>query len=254
MDLSKLPRLSKTEPPAGDAAPLAAPAGNAPPGARGAFCDQCGAALRTGARFCDSCGTATSAAGRETTGAVPTPGLGYAPTAPPSDGGGLAIDIWISIIIGLLFLFLGWDYARYTGSRIFHTPYHTGIVWNEGPKANQEVAVSELEPEKRAAFDQQMMTSGALLFFACSLLIDGLVRVLAWARVPGGRAFVAIGLCITLFALCYNLYVCMRLLKAGVTPLLSLICVAFGGYIAFSQWMTFQMMGQAPARPAPPGA
>ena len=29
-------------------------------------------------------------------------------------------------------------------------------------------------------------------------------------------------------------------MKAGITPLLSLICVAFGGYVLFTQWVTFR--------------
>src|SRR5205809_967388 len=64
MDLSKLPRLSKTDapPPSPDASDVAAdPDGPAPPpaAATATFCNRCGAPLRPGARFCDSCGAGT---------------------------------------------------------------------------------------------------------------------------------------------------------------------------------------------------
>ena len=63
MDLSKLPRLSKTESPAATPeAPAAAEPVAPARRRRGAFCDRCGAALRPGARFCDGCGTPVAAA------------------------------------------------------------------------------------------------------------------------------------------------------------------------------------------------
>src|SRR6185369_10570683 len=89
MDLSKLPRLSKTEAPTGPMdgpTPLAPPApapgagGAGQPVRRGSFCDQCGAALRVGARFCDGCGTPVVAAAGGASGAG---GAGARPTSSP---------------------------------------------------------------------------------------------------------------------------------------------------------------------------
>src|SRR5256885_502681 len=99
MDLSKLPRLSKTETPAPtpDAPAAEAEAAAPAPVRRGAFCDRCGAALRPGARFCDGCGTPVAARG--------STAVDYGSAREPGDG--IAMDVWFSLILGLVFLLLG---------------------------------------------------------------------------------------------------------------------------------------------------
>jgi hypothetical protein len=57
---------------------------------------------------------------------------------------------------------------------------------------------------------------------------------------PGRRAILAIGLLVMFTAVAFNLYTVAHLFRAGVMPLLSLVCVAFGGYVLFSQWVTFR--------------
>lgn len=78
MDLSKLPRMSKTDPPPADAPAAACPA--------------CGEPLRPDAKFCDRCGAAVGA------GAVDY-ALRFDP--PPSYG-----EAWISLGLGAIFLFV----------------------------------------------------------------------------------------------------------------------------------------------------
>jgi hypothetical protein len=249
MDLSKLPRLSKTETPAPtpEAPAAAEPAAPAPgPVRRGAFCDRCGAALRTGARFCDGCGTPVAASS--------TPTMSYASAHVPDGGGGIAMDVWFSLVIGLVFLLLGRgvfsDIAQIKG------PHPTSLVWSQGtPKAGQPVTPDELEPEKRKEYDagleaerQQALTDGSMFLFGVALLVDAGTRLLAWLGLPGRRAVLALGILVMLAAVAFNLYTVVHLMRAGITPLLSLICVAFGGYVLFTQWVTFRAM---PAGPAP---
>src|SRR4051794_10220557 len=101
MDLSKLPRLSKTEtgsppgssspsattdPPAADLAPQSAAATS--------FCNHCGAPLRAGAKFCDSCGAPTGAT--------------YAAAAPQFYAEpGVGMEAWLSALIGLVLMLVG---------------------------------------------------------------------------------------------------------------------------------------------------
>jgi zinc-ribbon domain len=252
MDLSKLPRLSKTETPAPTPE---APAATEPPAAapgpgpvrRGAFCDRCGAALRPGARFCDGCGTPVAASS--------TPVAGYASAhVPDGGGGGIAMDVWFSLVIGLVFLLLGRgvfsDLAQIKG------PHPTNLVWSEGtPKANQPVTPDELQPDKRKEYDagleaerQQALTDGSMFLFGVALLVDAGTRLLVWLGLPGRRMILALGILVMLAAVAFNVYTISRLMRAGITPLLSLICVAFGGYVLFTQWITFRTTpaGRAP--------
>ena len=88
-----------------------------------------------------------------------------------------------------------------------------------------------------------------MFLFGVALLVDAGTRLLAWLGLPGRRAILALGILVMLAAVAFNVYTIIHLMKAGITPLLSLICVAFGGYVLFTQWVTFRTMpaGRAPA-------
>src|SRR4051794_25723083 len=92
MDLSKLPRLSKT--PAAPAADMASePTAEAPTG--GAVCPFCRAAIRDGAKFCESCGQPL----------IRTVPAGRLASAAP--------EAWISLVIAVILLFMSPRFLQY---------------------------------------------------------------------------------------------------------------------------------------------
>src|SRR5438874_1852693 len=54
-------------------------------------------------------------------------------------------EVWLSAIIGLVFLLLGRRFGMYLLSLIAHRDFHTNVNWLSGAKAGQEVAYRELE-------------------------------------------------------------------------------------------------------------
>jgi hypothetical protein len=50
------------------------------------------------------------------------------------------------------------------------------------------------------------------------------------------RGLLAISLVLSVAATALNLYVCVRLFGIGVTPILSGLAVAFGGWIVLNEW------------------
>lgn len=109
MDLSKLPRMSKTDRPPND------PEG-APPVVG--------------------------------TGEVPTVGAA-APVRPVDEvyepgSAGIGAEVWLSAVIGLVCLLMGRNFAGWLLARLTGQTYHTGVNWVEGPKAGTEVAYTEL--------------------------------------------------------------------------------------------------------------
>ena len=184
MDVSKLPRLSKTESEGSDQA--------GPPG--------------------------------QTAPARPVLPLQY--------GQSFGIEIWITIIVGLLFLALGRSFARYEVATMTHHPYHTGTLWQEGPLSGTEVPYPQLD----ASFGLPYYSDSGFFLFGAALILAALAQLLSFTRLPGKILVAWAALICVAAATAYNLFVCAKLIGADITPILSLLCVAFGGYEVYLAW------------------
>ena len=233
MDLSKLPRLSKTEPgdapqPVADVTPNASDPAKAP----GSFCTHCGAPLRAGARFCDSCGAATAA--------------GVVDYAPRSGAGGYAADpgvgaeVWVSAVIGIALMLMGRSFGGYLLATITNQPYHTNVTWMEGPNEGKEVAYWDLS-------GRQALSDSAIWLFGLAMVLEAAALGLINTRMRGKGGLLTVALAITVLATVYNIAVSVRLLADGTLPIMSLLAVAFGGYIALFEWRLLQTLRAARA-------
>src|SRR5687768_9905560 len=78
--------------------------------------------------------------------APPAYGVPYAgPGAYYARPGGDLISIWISLIVGLICLMLGWSFARWLAAKASGNEFATGVNWVAGPKAGQPVSYFELQ-------------------------------------------------------------------------------------------------------------
>ena len=138
-------------------------------------------------------------------------------------------EIWFNLVVGIIFMLLGRGFGGYAIAKITHQPHHTGQEWREGPKAGQEVDYPELEGNVFAS-------ESAMFLFGLAVALDAGLRVVidrgtSWSR---PLAYLAFGIIVA--ATVYNLYVVGVLLKRNTMPFISLMAVAFGGYIAIYQW------------------
>jgi hypothetical protein len=139
---------------------------------------------------------------------------------------GTGAEIWISLAIGLILMFWAARFGTYLISLITHEAFHTGVPWIAGPKAGQEVAYWELE-------GFTAWTEASLWLFGLTLVFDALILYAA----GGKRAWlVVVGFALTLGVCAFNAFVCAKIFNAGVTPLMSLMALAFGIYMAIYQW------------------
>lgn len=58
---------------------------------------------------------------------------------------GIGAQVWLSAIFGILCIYLGKSFGGYLVSRLTGQPFHTNVNWTSGPKAGSEVAYPELE-------------------------------------------------------------------------------------------------------------
>lgn len=223
MDISKLPRLSRTDaPPPPDPAALdPAPAG---PGAfevipstsatTPGYC-ACGAPLRAGSNFCDSCGARVSSGG-------PARALQYRPNIDIGTGA----EVWISVAVGVLLILMSpriWQYFLMPGS---FTWTFNGADGNPLPYVKTFFFWGDL----------------ALAAFAVSLVLEGVV--IAARRRP--RLVMAV-LVVTVLTTLLNLgYVVFMLGKGYGFQMMSGLAVAFGVYIAIFQWKLLQASRSEP--------
>ena len=232
MDLSKLPRLSRT--------PTSPDAPNAGGG-----------------------NSAGDAAGQP---------IGYQPPAAyrsyrDEDEGPLNfLDIFLAVGMGLLFMFLGQTYGKHLlgNKEAYPEITSTGYVWMAPhPKAGQPILPEELSPENRKAYDQQVVgrrmgivSEASLFLFGAGLALAGLLGVaghLAFLPLRARQAAAALGLAATVGGMAYALWAITVMLGAGITPLMTMVAMLVGGLSLFMQAGALRSLVGGPMTGPPPG-
>ena len=173
----------------------------------------------------------------------PAPAQPQYPSQPPQQvvylDRGIGFEIWLSLIFGLIFLFMGWNFARYAIATLGGPPFHTNVTWSMGPKAGQEVEYFELQ-------GGVAYTQAGMFLFGLALLLEAIAMLAAHSGVPFKRGLVAFALLVTVLATLFNLFVAIKMFGMGIFPLMSAIAVAFGGYIAAYEWRMLQALNAQP--------
>ncbi len=160
----------------------------------------------------------------------PTPVIPY--QQPPHRRAGVIGEIWVSLTIGIIFIYLGANFAHFATETMIHRPFHTGVNWTSGDKEGTEVSYFDLEGF--TAWSEMGM-----FVFGLTLLFEALAKTLISIR-PSNVSRLALMLAIplTLLAVVLNLIACVKMFSVGITPLISGLAVAFGGWILFDEWAT----------------
>ena len=139
---------------------------------------------------------------------------------------GTGAEIWISAAIGLILMLVGRQFGTYLISLVTHEAFHTNVTWTSGPKAGQEVSYPELQ-------GFVMLTDASMWLFGLTMVFDAAILFFAGGR----RAWlVVVGFGLTVAVCVFNGFVCAKLFSAGVTPIMSLMALAFGIYMSIYQW------------------
>lgn len=165
----------------------------------------------------------------------PAPSQTPARNTLPIDDGMVGAEVWLSAIIGLVFLLLGRNFALYLFSLITHRPYHTAVNWTSGAHAGEEVAYPDL-------VGYVMYTDASMFLFGLALLFEAIILAAVHSRIRSKKPLVLIALLVAVVATALNLIVALMLFSAGILPLFSLLAVAFGGYIVAHEWRMLQAL------------
>ncbi len=174
-------------------------------------------------------GTPTAPPGLE------SPGVNLATRAPvPQDnlfaspGGAL-----ISVIIGIIFMFVGQNFAKWSLATASGQPFVTGWVWPNDGSARSGLPVSYWELETGTAWSD----CGMFLFGLSALIDAAAVMICLRSQNPGMRAAVLrLGFGVTSLATLANLLACIKLFSLGTLPIFSLLAVGIGGYMLIERY------------------
>ena len=143
-------------------------------------------------------------------------------------------EAWISIGLGLIFLFVFPNFTQWWMHRAFHTklPSFLPIIDNS--------TGAEVSYAKSIFFMNDLSIS--IFFYA--LIVDGIALLLA------RRKFVvAIALLVMAAAVALNVvYVCQSFSTNQGFPIISGLAVVLGGYMLWYQWSMFQELRRSPGQ------
>jgi hypothetical protein len=237
MDLSKLPRMSQTPAPPphdpAETAPQPVPADAAfpvivPPTASEAApvrCNRCGAANSASSRFCSGCGSELGAP------AAVAYAEGHFDRNP-----GIGAEVWLSAILGVILMLVGMSFAKWALVTMTGGTYDTGLTWGAPvpDQPNQHAEGSPIGYWELSGFSA--LQDMAIFLFGLAMVLEAAVLFVVHSRIRSKRPLLFLALTITLIATALNLVVAGKLFGVGVLPFLSLLCIAFGGYIAAYEW------------------
>ncbi len=118
-------------------------------------------------------------------------------------------------------------------------PFDTGVIWSEGPNQGQPVPYTQLE-------GGTFYSDSSIFLFGVAMLIGALAQIVLASRFGGKRAIAWLSLGAMAMATVYNIVAAVILLRVGITPLISLLCVAVGGYIVYYEWAAIKATSHAP--------
>jgi len=150
---------------------------------------------------------------------------------------GAGAQAWFSAIIGLVFILLGWQFAKFLFATLSGQAYVTNVTWTTPGREGQPVHYFDLQ-------GFQALSDSAMFVFGVALLLEAALFTILNRRLAAKALLLKVALAFTVLATAYNLYAAARMIGVGFTPVFSLVVVAVGGYMAMSQWRLLQDLGR----------
>jgi hypothetical protein len=153
----------------------------------------------------------------------------------------MGAQIWLSAILGVVFLMMGWNFARFLGAKMMGRAFDTGVTWTTGAKSGQPVDYFDLQ-------GYTAYTDASLFLFGLALVMEAAVMAFARRNTRGARALVTLSFVLIAGMTLFNIIVAGMLLQSGVMPIFSVLAVAFGGFMSMSAWQQLTQMRLASRR------
>jgi hypothetical protein len=157
----------------------------------------------------------------------PAPAKAAPKVAYPDDPIPFSGMIWFNACVALLLIFMGRSFPSYVIAKATGQPFHTGVNWTSGDKAGTEVDYFDLQ-------GHTALSDSGIFFFGVVILAEAAVLLLL-SKGRATRGLLRITFLLTVVVTAWNLFVMIKLFQFGVLPVLTLLAVAYAGYIASEQ-------------------
>lgn len=158
--------------------------------------------------------------------AVPAPqSVPYAAAEPPGIG---VAEVWLSVFVGLVLMFMGQEFARWGITTLTGGTYDSGVEWLTPEKRGQLVPYWEIQ-------GHAALMDSAVFLFGFAMLAEGVLLGLSRLMPLRWRLLVLLALGIAVIVTAYNAVVLLIMLVDGYTPLAPILAVGFGGWMVFTQ-------------------
>jgi hypothetical protein len=148
---------------------------------------------------------------------------------------GISGQVWLSAALGVIFMLMGGNFARFAIAKLTGQTFHTNATWTSGAKAGQEVDYFELQ-------GYTAYTDTAVFLFGLAMVAEAVMLVAVHRNSRGARAFTGVALALSAIMTVFNVIVAGLVWQTGMLPLISLLAAAFGAYMTATQWKMFAQM------------
>src|SRR4029077_15222864 len=114
-------------------------------------------------------------------------------------GAGVVGEIWMSLILGLIYIYFGQSFAEYLWATVRGQAYHTNTTWVQGPRAGQEVAFWEMA-------GYFALSQAAIFTFGLAMVIEAAALFAVRKNSNRQRVVLMLSLAVAAIATALNLF------------------------------------------------
>lgn len=156
------------------------------------------------------------------------------PTPAPVDYGpprelGTGPEVWLSLVVGIILMVMGWQFAQWAITTLTGGTYDTEVVWRTPDKNGQMVPYWQL-------IGHQALSESAIFLFGLAMVMEAAAMTVGLLVPRFWRPAIFGSMLMSILMTVYNALAVVVLLKDKQTPLVSLLAIGFGGYMAMAQW------------------
>jgi hypothetical protein len=116
------------------------------------------------------------------------------------------------------------------------------VNWIAGPQAGQEVGYWDLQ-------GAVAWTEAGIFFFGLAMVLEGIALAVLASKRGGKKLVLGVSLVVIVIATILNIVTATKVMGTGALPIMSVVAVAFGGYMAIYQWKLLRVLNTGRAVP-----
>lgn len=154
------------------------------------------------------------------------------------DAAGAGPEIWLLLVVGIILMLVGRKFARWAFAAICGQTFDSGVKWVSGPNTGQMVPYWQI-------VGHEALSDCAMFLFGLAMALEGAAMAVAIALPRSWQGMYFASFLVSIVMTICNVVAAAVLLGDGTIPLISMLAVGFGGYMAMTQWSALRRASEA---------